>query len=80
MATRNDDDIQVAANENHNQDQLHAKAMRSKAVEFLVSHSAEETSFTYEEEKAVLWRIDKRVLVLVLWAYFFQQLDKSSLR
>ncbi|KUL86776.1 hypothetical protein ZTR_04772 [Talaromyces verruculosus] len=77
MATRNDDDIQVAADDNHNQ--LRAKAMRSKAVEFLVNHSAEETSFTYEEEKSVLRRIDKRVLVLVLWAYFFQQLDKSSL-
>lgn len=80
MAVRNDDDIQVAADENHNHDQLYAKAMRSKAVEFLVSHSAEETSFTYEEEKAVVRRIDKRVLMLVLWAYFFQQLDKSSLR
>lgn len=78
MAPPNDDDIQVAADDNHSQ--LRAKAMRSKAVEFLVNHSAEETSFTYEEEKSVLRRIDKRVLVLVLWAYFFQQLDKSSLR
>ena len=78
MATRNDDDIQVAADHNHNQ--LGTKAMRSKAVEFLVNHSTEEASFTYEEEKSVLRCIDKRVLVLVLWAYFFQQLDKSSLR
>jgi hypothetical protein len=54
--------------------------VREKAVEFLASHSAEDAIFTYEEEKAVLARIDKRVLVLILWAYFFQQLDKSSLR
>ncbi|KAH8680562.1 major facilitator superfamily domain-containing protein [Xylariales sp. PMI_506] len=50
-----------------------------KAAAFLASHTAEESTFTYEEEKAVLRRIDKRVLVLILWAYFFQQLDKSSL-
>jgi hypothetical protein len=53
---------------------------RDKATEFLVNHGAEETSFTYEEEKAVVRRIDLRVLVLLLGAYFFQQLDKSSLR
>ncbi|KAH8670703.1 major facilitator superfamily domain-containing protein [Ilyonectria robusta] len=52
---------------------------REKAAEFLASHGAEDCIFTYEEEKAVLRRIDKRVLVLILWAYFFQQLDKSSL-
>ncbi|KAJ5253871.1 hypothetical protein N7524_011051 [Penicillium chrysogenum] len=61
------------------QEQRHERATRSKAVEFLTSHATEETAFTYEEEKAVLRRIDKRILVLVLWAYFFQQLDKSSL-
>jgi hypothetical protein len=55
-------------------------AMRDKATDFLVSHSAEGVSFTYEEEKAVVRRIDLRVLVLLLGAYFFQQLDKSSLR
>jgi hypothetical protein len=53
---------------------------REKAVEFLTNHTAEEALFTYEEEKATLGKIDKRVLVLILWAYFFQQLDKSSLR
>lgn len=49
-----------------------------RAAEFLASH--EDTSFTVEEEKAVLRKIDMRVLVLLLWAYFFQQLDKSTLR
>lgn len=53
-------------------------ARREKAAEFLASH--EDTSFTYEEEKAVLRRIDSRVLPLLLGAYFFQQLDKSTLR
>ncbi|KAK0610789.1 major facilitator superfamily domain-containing protein [Immersiella caudata] len=56
-----------------------ANTMRDKATDFLVSHSAEGVSFTYEEEKAVVRRIDLRVLVLLLGAYFFQQLDKSSL-
>ncbi|KIX04558.1 uncharacterized protein Z518_05428 [Rhinocladiella mackenziei CBS 650.93] len=51
---------------------------RDKAAAFLNSVD-EDTSFTYEEEKAVLRRIDYRVLPLILWAYFFQQLDKSSL-
>lgn len=51
---------------------------REKAAEFLATHG--ETSFTYEEEKRVLRRIDFRVLPLLLGAYFFQQLDKSSLR
>lgn len=35
--------------------------------------------FTVEEEKRVLRKIDKRVLPLMLGAYFLQQLDKSSL-
>jgi len=35
--------------------------------------------FTLEEEKQVLRRIDMRVLPILLGAYFFQQLDKSSL-
>ncbi|KAF2837589.1 MFS general substrate transporter [Patellaria atrata CBS 101060] len=39
----------------------------------------EDLSFTPEEEKHVLHRIDRRVLSLILVAYFFQQLDKSSL-
>lgn len=53
-------------------------ARREKAAEFLASH--EDISFTYEEERAVLRRIDSRVLPLILGAYFFQQLDKSTLR
>lgn len=56
------------------------KAGREKAAEFLASHGSGEVTFTYEEEKAVVKRIDRRVLVLLLGAYFFQQLDKSSLR
>ncbi|KAF9691997.1 hypothetical protein EKO04_009925 [Ascochyta lentis] len=36
-------------------------------------------AFTYEEEQAVLRRIDCRVLPLLLGCYLFQQLDKSSL-
>ncbi|KAH8885353.1 MFS general substrate transporter [Thozetella sp. PMI_491] len=51
---------------------------KEKAAEFLATHG-DDTSFSYEEEKAVLRRIDFRVLPLLLGAYFFQQLDKSSL-
>jgi hypothetical protein len=72
MPSASDDIIEVEA-----QSQPHA---REKAVEFLTNHTADEAIFTYEEEKAVLAKIDKRVLVILLWAYFFQQLDKSSLR
>lgn len=53
-------------------------ARLEKAAEFLANH--DDLSFTYEEEKAVLRRIDSRVLPLLLGAYFFQQLDKSTLR
>lgn len=52
-------------------------ARREKAAEFLASH--DHTSFTIEEEKAVLRRVDARILPLLLGAYFFQQLDKSTL-
>lgn len=76
MAAQANDEISTV----QEQEQRHERATRSKAVEFLTSHATEETAFTYEEEKAVLRRIDKRILVLLLWAYFFQQLDKSSLR
>lgn len=55
-------------------------ATLEKAAQFLASHGSGDVSFTYEEERAVVRRIDRRVLVLLLWAYFFQQLDKSSLR
>lgn len=57
-----------------------ATVVGEKAAQFLASHGGEQISFTYEEEKQVLKRIDRRVLVLLLGAYFFQQLDKSSLR
>lgn len=49
------------------------------AAKFLADAHVEDASFTYEEERAVLKRIDFRVLPLLLGAYFFQQLDKSSL-
>ena len=49
------------------------------AAEFLANAHVEDASFAYEEERAVLKRIDFRVLPLLLGAYFFQQLDKSSL-
>ena len=80
MTTRKSDDIQIVHNENQDQDHVAGQGTRSKAVEFLAGHSSEQPDFTYEEEKSVLRRIDSRVLILVLWAYFFQQLDKSTLR
>lgn len=80
MKPHKSDDIQIAHDENLDQGQGDDHASRSKAVEFLAGNSSEQPSFTYEEEKAVLRRIDSRVLILVLWAYFFQQLDKSTLR
>ncbi|KAL2417632.1 putative transporter [Exophiala dermatitidis] len=51
---------------------------KDKAAAFL-SEVDEDPGFTYQEEKDVLKRIDYRVLPLLLGAYFFQQLDKSSL-
>ncbi|CBF78963.1 hypothetical protein AN7157.2 [Aspergillus nidulans FGSC A4] len=53
-------------------------ATAEKAAQFLAT-TAVDRSFTPEEEKAVRRRIDSRVLPLLLGAYFFQQLDKSSL-
>jgi hypothetical protein len=53
---------------------LHSK---EKAAQFLAQH--EEITFDYEEERRVLGRIDRRILPLILGAYFFQQLDKSTL-
>ncbi|KAL4997569.1 major facilitator superfamily domain-containing protein [Aspergillus recurvatus] len=53
-------------------------ATAEKAAQFLANTTVDR-SFTPEEEKAVLRRIDLRVLPLLLGAYFFQQLDKSSL-
>ncbi|GFF83921.1 uncharacterized transporter C757.13 [Aspergillus lentulus] len=52
--------------------------IKEKAAQFLATVN-EDRTFTVEEEKAVLRRIDRRVLPLLLGAYFFQQLDKSSL-
>ncbi|KAL3474288.1 major facilitator superfamily domain-containing protein [Aspergillus californicus] len=49
-----------------------------KAAQFLATVGGDH-SFTPEEEKKVLRRIDLLVLPLLLGAYFFQQLDKSSL-
>ncbi|KAK7742422.1 hypothetical protein SLS62_010730 [Diatrype stigma] len=48
-----------------------------KAALFIAQHG--EVSFDYAEERQVLRRIDTRILPLLLGAYFFQQLDKSSL-
>ncbi|KAJ5735924.1 Major facilitator superfamily domain general substrate transporter [Penicillium malachiteum] len=76
MDNKDKDEVCVAPSKN---EPTQVPVSHSKAIEFLANHSAEAISFTYEEEKAVVRRIDKRVLVLVLWAYFFQQLDKSSL-
>lgn len=56
------------------------KPSPEKWAELLVGHGNEQVPFTYEEEKAVVKKIDRRVLTLLLGAYFFQQLDKSSLR
>ncbi|KAH8728348.1 major facilitator superfamily domain-containing protein [Phaeosphaeriaceae sp. PMI808] len=49
------------------------------AAKFLATAHIENEVFTFEEERAVLKRIDLRVLPLLLGAYFFQQLDKSTL-
>ncbi|KAH7390920.1 major facilitator superfamily domain-containing protein [Phaeosphaeria sp. MPI-PUGE-AT-0046c] len=56
-----------------------ATAKADAAARFLETTRGADATFTYEEEKAVLKRIDLRVLPLLLGAYFFQQLDKSSL-
>lgn len=60
-----------------NDDVQQAAQAKDKAALFL--ENVEDTTFTYEEERAVLRRIDYRILPLLLWAYFFQQLDKSTL-
>ncbi|KAL2801910.1 major facilitator superfamily domain-containing protein [Aspergillus granulosus] len=49
-----------------------------KAAQFLATVGGDHT-FTAEEEAKVRRRIDLRILPLLLGAYFFQQLDKSSL-
>lgn len=52
--------------------------LSEKAAEFLAAHG--HVTYTYEEEKGVLKQINWRVLPILLGSYFFQQLDKSSLR
>ena len=52
---------------------------KDKAVEFLIAADSGSVEFDEAEEEHVLRRIDRRVLPLILGAYFFQQLDKSSL-
>ncbi|KAK0373036.1 major facilitator superfamily transporter [Colletotrichum paranaense] len=56
-----------------------ANTVQEKAAKFLAEHGGGDTTFTYEEEQAVLKRINFRILPLILGAYFFQQMDKSSL-
>ncbi|KAK0701154.1 major facilitator superfamily domain-containing protein [Apiosordaria backusii] len=56
-----------------------SNGLTDKATTFLQAHAQTDTTFTYEEERHVLRRIDTRILPLLLGAYFFQQLDKSSL-
>ncbi|KAI6082857.1 MFS general substrate transporter [Hypoxylon rubiginosum] len=59
-------------------ERIHAVSSQAdKAAQFIAEHG--EVAFTYEEERSVLKRIDMRILPLILGAYFFQQLDKSSL-
>ncbi|KAI0426496.1 major facilitator superfamily domain-containing protein [Xylaria sp. FL1042] len=53
------------------------KVLEDKAAKFIAEHG--EIAFDYEDERAVLKRVDRRILPLLLGAYFFQQLDKSSL-
>ncbi|KAI8624779.1 MFS general substrate transporter [Xylariaceae sp. FL1651] len=52
-------------------------ALADKAAKFITEHG--EIAFDYEDEHGVLKRVDRRILPLLLGAYFFQQLDKSSL-
>ena len=63
----------------HIEQALPANENVDKAEKWLAEAQVDRTSFTYEEERLVLKRIDLRVLPLLLGAYFFQQLDKSSL-
>ncbi|KAI0096915.1 MFS general substrate transporter [Nemania sp. FL0031] len=51
--------------------------LADKAAKFISEHG--EIEFSYDDERAVLKRVDMRILPLLLGAYFFQQLDKSSL-
>ncbi|KAI0474101.1 major facilitator superfamily domain-containing protein [Xylariaceae sp. FL0804] len=50
-----------------------------KAAQFIAEHGGGEVAFGYDEERRVLRRVDRRILPLILGAYFCQQLDKSAL-
>lgn len=52
--------------------------LREKAAEFLAAHG--HVTYTYDDERRVLKKINWRVLPILLGSYFFQQLDKSTLR
>lgn len=76
--TKADGDVITPAEHHHEQLPIPKTAANAdKAAAFIASHGA--TTFDYEEERSVLKQIDRRVLPLILGAYFFQQLDKSSL-
>ncbi|KAI1261371.1 major facilitator superfamily domain-containing protein [Xylariaceae sp. FL1019] len=51
--------------------------LADKAAKFIFEHG--DVAFHYGEERSVLKQVDRRILPLLLGAYFFQQLDKSSL-
>lgn len=70
-----DDTITPVQHTSENAPKLGVKA--DKAADFIATHGI--TTFDYEEERRVLRQIDMRILPLILGAYFFQQLDKSSL-
>lgn len=52
---------------------------RQDVVELIQAIGGHNISFTVEQEKRVLRKIDSRVLPIMLGAYFLQQLDKSAL-
>ncbi|KAI0391489.1 MFS general substrate transporter [Xylariaceae sp. FL0594] len=54
-----------------------ATELADKAAKFIAEHG--EVDFDCEDERGALKRVDRRILPFLLGAYFFQQLDKSSL-
>jgi hypothetical protein len=62
----------------HAEEAYHETNRKEKPVEILKQIN-NDVEFTLKEEKAVLRKIDIRILPLILFAYFLQQLDKSSL-
>ncbi|KAJ6007847.1 allantoate permease [Penicillium herquei] len=77
-ATRHEEDDPISPVHNSGES---SQTGGQQVARFLASveNGADNRSFTVEEEERVLRRIDLRVLPLLLGAYFFQQLDKSSL-